>query len=93
MVQVKSQSMLHHGSVGVILKQNKRNLTLTLNVLLHSIIFHSNLCLFCKFANLSFSHLLAADLLYEEVMSVSLYGTVPLTIWHQLFFECGLVNT
>ena len=88
MVQVKSQSMLHHGSVGVILKQNKRNLTLILNLLLHS-----NLCLFCKFANLSFSHLLAADLLYEEVMSVSLYGTVPLTIWHQLFFEFGLVNT
>ena len=31
MVQVKSQSMLHHGSLGAILKQNKRKLALTLN--------------------------------------------------------------
>ena len=42
-LQVKSRSMLHHGSVGAILKQNKRNLilTLTLNVLLPFIVFHS----------------------------------------------------
>ena len=31
-VQVNSRSMLHHGSVGVNLKQNKRNLTLTLTL-------------------------------------------------------------
>ena len=42
-VQVKSRSMLDHGSVGASLKQNKRNLiqtlTLTLNILLPSIVF------------------------------------------------------
>ena len=44
-VQVKSRSMLHHGSVEVSLKQNKRNLilTLTLNVLLPSIVFHNKI--------------------------------------------------
>ena len=44
-LQVKSRSMLHHGSVGAILKQNKRNLilTLTLNVLLPSIVFHDKI--------------------------------------------------
>ena len=41
----KSRSMLHHGFVGASLKQNKRNLTLTLtlNVLLPSIVFHDKI--------------------------------------------------
>ena len=44
-VQVKSRSILRHGSVGATLKQNKRNLTLTLtlNVLLPSIVFHNEI--------------------------------------------------
>ena len=44
-VRVKSRSMLYQGSVGVSLqqKQNKRNLTLTPNVLLPSIVFHNKI--------------------------------------------------
>ena len=49
--QVKSRSMLHHGSVGASLKQNKRNLTLTLtlSLLLPSIVFHNKICLYYNF--------------------------------------------
>ena len=49
-VQVKSRSMLHHGSVWASLKQNKRNLkkpnlnpNLTLKVLLPPIVFHNKI--------------------------------------------------
>ena len=44
-VRVKPRSMLYQGSVGVSLqqKQNKRNLTLTPNVLLPSIVFHNKI--------------------------------------------------
>ena len=42
-VQVKSRSMLHHRSVGASLKENKRTLTLTINVLLPSIVFHNKI--------------------------------------------------
>ena len=49
-VQGKSRSMLHHGSVGASLKQNKRNIrkpnpnpNLILNVLLPSIVFHNKI--------------------------------------------------
>ena len=47
-VQVNSRSMLHHVSVGASLKQNKSNLilTLTLNILLPSIVFHNKICVF-----------------------------------------------
>ena len=46
--QVKSRSMLYHGPMGESLKQNKRNLTLTLtlNLLLASIVFHNKICVF-----------------------------------------------
>ena len=36
--------MLHHGSVGANSKVKKRNLTLTLNLLLLSIVFHNKIC-------------------------------------------------
>ena len=46
-IQLKSRSMLHHGSIGASLKQNKRNLiltlTLTLNVLLPCTVFHNKI--------------------------------------------------
>ena len=50
-VQVKSRSMLHHGSVGVSLKIIKTNLkrptlNLALNVLLPSIVFHNKIKVF-----------------------------------------------
>ena len=38
--------MLYHGSVGVSSEQNKRNLTLTLNVPLPSIVFHNKIFVF-----------------------------------------------
>ena len=62
-IQVKSRSMLHHGSVGESLKQNKRNLTLalTLNLLLPSIVFHNKICVKIRiFTALSFLRLIHA---------------------------------
>ena len=75
-VEVKSWSMLHHGSVEASLKQNKRNLkTLTLNVLLPSIIFHYKIYVFIIiFTAFSFYGLFTTYLLYEEVMSGRLYA-------------------
>ena len=49
--------MLHHGSVGASWEWNKRNLTLTLtlNLLLHSIVFYNKICVFIIiFTDLSF---------------------------------------
>ena len=71
--------MLHHGSVLASLKQNKRNLiltlTLTLNVLLPCIVFHNKIY-HNKFISLyhNFYGLFTAYLLYEEVMSVRQYN-------------------
>ena len=68
--------MLHYGSVGASLKQNKRKLTLTLNVLL-PVVFHNKIEVFIIiFTAFSFYGLITTYLLYEEVMSGKLYGTV-----------------
>ena len=44
--QIKARSILHHGSVGAISEENKRNLTLTLilKLLLPSIVFYNKSC-------------------------------------------------
>ena len=56
--------MLHHGSVGVSLEQNKRNLTLTLNVPLPSIVFHNKIFVFIMiFTALLFLRLYSYSLL------------------------------
>ena len=47
-VQVKSRSMLHHGSVGVSSEQNKRNLTLTYHYYL-LLFFYDKICLYHDF--------------------------------------------
>ena len=64
MVQVKSQSMLHHGSLGAILKQNKRKLALTLNFYYLVVLFFIVKFVFIIRVN----H--GLHLLFEEVMSV-----------------------
>ena len=51
LVQVKSGTMLHHGSVRVGSEWNKRNLNLTLNLLL-PIVFHNKICLYHNFHGL-----------------------------------------
>ena len=60
------------------LEQNKTNLTLTvtltLNLLLSSIVFHNKICVFIiTFMVLSFLWLFTAYFLYEEVMSVKVH--------------------
>ena len=64
MVQVKSQSMLDHGSLGAILKQNKRKLALTLNFYYLVVLFFIVKFVFIIRVN----H--GLHLLFEEVMSV-----------------------
>ena len=72
MVQVKSQSMLDHGSLGAILKQNKRKLALTLNfyylVVLFFIVKFVFIITSTAFSFLRVNH--GLHLLFEEVMSV-----------------------
>ena len=80
-VQVKLRSVLHHGSASASLKQNKRNLTLTLiltlNILLPSIVFHNKIKVFIIFfMTFSFLRLIHGLFIYEEVMSVRLYATL-----------------
>ena len=58
-VQVKLRSMLNHGSVGSSSRYNKRNLTPTLSIILNfllpSIVFHNKTCVFIMiFMALSF---------------------------------------
>ena len=58
-VQVKLRSMLNHGSVGASSRYNKRNLTPTLSIILNfllpSIVFHKKTCVFIMiFMALSF---------------------------------------
>ena len=73
-VQVKSRSMLHHGSLGASLKQNKRNLTLTLNLLLPFFVFHNKICVvIIIFTAFSFLRLIHGLFVYEKAMSVRLY--------------------
>ena len=66
--------MLHDGSIGDSSEQNKIKLTLTLNLLLPSIVFHNKICVFVMiFRDSSFSRLIHGLFLYEEVMSIRLY--------------------
>ena len=84
----KVWSTLHHGSVGASSEYYKRNLTqrltLTLNLLLPSIVFHNKICGFIMiFTALSFLPLIHDLFLfihspYEEVMSVRVYVCVQL---------------
>ena len=68
-VQVKSRSILHHGSVGTSLKQTKPNPKPNLNLLLPFTVFYNKICLYHNFYGL-----FTAYLLYEELMSVRLYS-------------------
>ena len=64
--------MSHQGSVGVSSEQNKRNLTLTRNLLLSSIVFLNKICVFIIiFRALSFLRLIHG-LSFVEVTSVRL---------------------
>ena len=68
----KIRTMSHQGSVGVSSEQNKRNLTLTRNLLLSSIVFLNKICVFIIiFRALSFLRLIHG-LSFVEVMSVRL---------------------
>ena len=72
----KVWSMLHQGSVGASWEENKRNitLTLTLNLILPSIIFHNKTCVFIMVLQLyDFYGLSTVYFLYEDVLSVGLY--------------------
>ena len=85
-VQVKSWRMLHHGSVGVSSEQNKRNLTLTLNLLLllPSTVFYNKICVFIMiFTALSL-------LLLVHGLFIIWGGNVSLIIWYAQYkgFSC-----
>ena len=71
----KVWSMLHQGSVGASWEENKRNitLTLTLNLVLPSIIFHNKTCVFMMVLQLcDFYGFSTVYFLYEDVLSVGL---------------------
>ena len=75
-------------------KIKKRNLTLTLNLLVPSIVFHNNICvLIMIFTDLSFYALFTAYFLHEEVMSVTLYvRSIQKNIsnWHDIKISAEL---
>ena len=87
MVQVKSQSMLHHGSLGAISKQNKRKLALTLNFYYLAVLFFIVkfvfIITFTAFSFLRVNH--GLYLLFEEVMSF-LHDTLIFEIWLVFFY-------
>ena len=84
----KVWNMLHQGSVGASSEQNKRNLTLILNLLLASIVFHNTICVFIIiFTALSFFMAYSKLIFYmggRGVMSVRLYDI--LVYWYIIIY-------
>ena len=84
----KVWNMLHQGSVGASSEQNKRNLTLILNLLLASIVFHNTICVFIIiFTALSFFMAYSKLIFYmggRGVMSVWLYDI--LVYWYIIIY-------
>ena len=79
----KVWSILHHAPLGASSELNKKKLTLTLtlNLLLHSIVFHHEICVFIMIIMaLSFLRFIHGQFFYEKEMFGRLYDIASLSL-------------